>query len=278
MLYFYLVVSAALIPILNIFFDILRQSYSWWLVPVLFIGIFLALIILHLAIFSISILIVNPKVQSEKGNKYYRFLVKYTLPMVFKLARVQIRVTGEDKIPENKRLMLVCNHINDVDPAVIMSAFPDLELGFIAKKEVYTLFPFVAKMMKKLYCLPIDRENNMEAIKTILKAIEYIKTDKASIGIFPEGYTSLDGELHDFRNGAFKIATKSKCPIVVCSIVNSNFVFKNMFRRKTVVFLDVLDVISEEETAVLHTDQISKRVHEKMAKNIDMRRNKEPQS
>ena len=278
MLYFYLIVSAAAVPVLDIFFDVLRESYSWWLVPVLFIGIFSGLVILHLAVVLLSVLIVNPNVQSEKGNGYYRFLIKYTLPMVFKLARVQIRVTGEDMIPKDKRLMLVCNHINDVDPAVIMSAFPDLELGFIAKKEVYTLLPFIAKMMKKLYCLPIDRENNREAVKTILKAIEYIKTDKASIGIFPEGYTSLDGELHEFRNGAFKIATKAKCPIVVCSIVNSNFVLKNMFRRKTVVFLDVLDVITEEETAVMHTDEIGGRVHEKMLNNINMRRNKEPQS
>ena len=137
MLYVYLVASAALIPILDIFFDILKESYSWWLVPVLFIGFFLGFIILHLAVFAVSALIVNPNTESEKGNKYYRLLVKYTLPMVFKLARVEIRVTGEDKIPENKRLMLVCNHINDVDPAVILSSFPDLELGFIAKKEVF---------------------------------------------------------------------------------------------------------------------------------------------
>ena len=97
MLYVYLVASAALIPILDIFFDILKESYSWWLVPVLFIGFFLGFIILHLAVFAVSALIVNPNTESEKGNKYYRGLVKYTLPMVFKLARVEIRVTGEDK-------------------------------------------------------------------------------------------------------------------------------------------------------------------------------------
>ena len=60
MLYVYLVASAALIPILDIFFDILKESYSWWLVPVLFIGFFLGFIILHLAVFAVSALIVNP--------------------------------------------------------------------------------------------------------------------------------------------------------------------------------------------------------------------------
>ncbi|MCQ2455080.1 MAG: 1-acyl-sn-glycerol-3-phosphate acyltransferase [Clostridia bacterium] len=274
MIYFYLVLSAALIPILNNFWEILRKPYSFWLVPVLFIGFFLGFIILQIGLLAVSILLVNPKTESEKGNKYYRFMVNISLPLIFKLARVKINVTGAEKIPENKRVMLVCNHINDVDPAVIMSGLKGLDLGFIAKKEVYTLFPFVAKMMKKLYCLPIDRENNREGVKTIIRAIDYIKKDKVSIGIFPEGYTSLDGELHEFRNGAFKIATKSKCPIVVCTLVNSNLVFKNMFKRKTEVYLDVLEVISEEETAVLHTDILGARVHETMLKNLEMRKNK----
>ena len=42
MFYLYLVLSAALIPVLNNFFEILRQPYSWWLVPVLFIAFFSA--------------------------------------------------------------------------------------------------------------------------------------------------------------------------------------------------------------------------------------------
>ena len=48
MIYAYLVISVALIPILNNFFEILRQPYSWWLVPVLIIGFFLGLVILHM--------------------------------------------------------------------------------------------------------------------------------------------------------------------------------------------------------------------------------------
>lgn len=43
MFYFYLVLSAVLLPVLNNFFGILRQPYSWWLVPVLFITSFLGL-------------------------------------------------------------------------------------------------------------------------------------------------------------------------------------------------------------------------------------------
>ncbi len=268
MIYVYLIVSAALIPILDNFFEILRKSYSWWLVPVLFLGFTLAFIVLQLAVFAVSVLLIRNESKSERFCRYYRAVTNITLPLLFKLGLVKIKVTGEDKIPQNCRLMLVSNHINDIDPVVIMTAFPRLELGFIAKKEVYDLFPFISKIMRRLYCIPIDRENNREGIKAILKAIEYIKKDKASIGIFPEGYTSKDGNLQEFRNGAFKIATKAKCPIVVCTLKNSDKVFSNMFRRKTEVFLDVLDVITAEETAVLHTDKIGERVHNAMSENL----------
>ncbi|MCQ2450573.1 MAG: 1-acyl-sn-glycerol-3-phosphate acyltransferase [Clostridia bacterium] len=272
MISFYAVLSVVILLVLDAVKGIFRTPDSWWIVPLLLIGFFIGLILLHLLIVAVSVIVVNPKSESEKGNKYYRFLVKITLPLLFKLCRVDVQVTGEDLVPENQRVMLICNHINDIDPAVIMRALPDLELGFIAKKEVYTLFPFVSKIMKKLYCLPIDRENNREAIKTIIKSVDLIKKDKASIGIFPEGYTSLDGELHEFRNGCFKIATKTKAPVVVCTLVNSEKCFKNLFKRKTTVYFDVLKVIPGEDVATMHTDEIGNIAHEIMKENLDKRK------
>ncbi len=272
MISFYIVASAVILLILNGKYNIFAAPYSWWLVPVSFAGLILAFIILQLLIFVISIAVSNKNAEKNRFGKYYRWLTNITVPILFKLGRVKIEITGKEKIPENKRVMLVCNHIHDFDPAVILAALPELELGFIAKKEVYDIFPFVAKLMSKLDCLPIDRENNREGVKAILKAVSYIKSDRASIGIFPEGYTSLDGNLHEFRNGAFKIATKAKCPIVVTTLVNSNEIVKNMFRRKTVVYFDVLDVITEEETAVLKTEEIGERAHKLMSENINKRR------
>ena len=48
MFYLYLVLSAALIPVLNNFFEILRQPYSWWLVARRsFIAFFFGFVILR---------------------------------------------------------------------------------------------------------------------------------------------------------------------------------------------------------------------------------------
>ena len=264
MIYFYIVLSAALVPILNIFFEILRQPYSWWLVPVLFIGFILLFIIVQFAIFAAMIQFTSFDKPVDRGEKLFRFLLKASLPIIVKVARVKLNFKGIEKLPEDRRMLVVCNHQHDFDPAVIVSAFPDADLGFIGKKEIYTTMPFVAKAMHRLRSLPIDRENDREAAKTIIKAINTIKEDKASIAIFPEGYVSKSCELLPFRNGCFKIALKANVPIVVCVINNTREIPKNIFRRKTEVEFRLLDVVYPEDYVGKNTTEIGDQIHKLM--------------
>ena len=41
---------------------------------------------------------------------------------------------------------------------------------------------------------PLDRKNDREALKAILKAIQFLKEDKCSIVVFPEGGTNRTEE------------------------------------------------------------------------------------
>ena len=274
MLYVYVIVAAAAVPFLNNFYPILRQDYSVWLVPVLFLGVLIAFIILHLAVFAVAGLCVNLKKPAGERVPFYRTIVNRTLPLLFSILRVKVESTGLDKAYGLFPAMLVCNHINNIDPAVIIKELPELKLAFIGKKEIYTEMPFVARYMHKLNCLPIDRENNREAAKTIIEAIRLIKESKVSIGIFPEGYTSLDGQLHDFRNGAFKIATKAGCPIIVCTVLGTPEAIKHLFRRRNTIYFDVLEVIPADRVKGANTAELSEEIHEIMQKNIELRREK----
>ncbi len=276
MIYVYLVTSAALIPILNNFFDILRQSYSWWLVPVLLIGFLLTFIILHFLWLILSFAFVKLDSDNEKGAKYYRFVLKSTLPLILSVARVKINLTGVDldKVPTDRRMMFVCNHQHDFDPVIIWSVFPENDIGFIGKKEIYKTMPFIAKVMHKLYGLPIDRENNREAAKTIIKAINYVKEDKASIAVFPEGYTSRECELLPFRNGAFKIALKPKVPIVVCTLNGTREIPKRMVWRGCTVDFKVIDVIYPEDYEGMDTTAIGDKIHQQMQEALTELKNK----
>ena len=127
----------------------------------------------------------------------------------------------------------------------------------------------VGKYMHKIQCQLMNRENDREALKTILKCVEIIKEDKASVAVFPEGYIKPDHKLHHFRNGVFKIAQKTKVPIVVCTLRNTQYVFHNGLRLKpTDVHLHLLDVISPEQYQGMSTVEIGNMVYEMMARDL----------
>ncbi len=271
MVYFYLIAAGALLPILNNFFTIFDKGYSWWLAPLLYIAFFLCFIILHIGLLVLAFAVAKNKSPSPCEARFYRFILNWSLPLIVWLAKVKIKVTGmdPDEIPNDQRMLFVCNHQFDLDPVILMSVFPNHNIGFIGKKDIIKKLPLIAKAMTKLYGLFIDRENDREAAKTIIEAIRILKEQKASIGLFPEGYTSKKGELLPFRNGSFKIALKSKVPIVVCALNNTRKLPKNIARRKTVINLNIIDIIYPNEYEGMNTTELGDMIHEKMEKGFN---------
>ncbi len=263
MVYFYLILSVILIPVMNNFFAIFGESYSWWLVPVLLVGFFVGLVLLHAIVFVVSFLIGGQKHSPDKCAKYYRFLAKITVPLVLKLARVEINLRGMDidSLPKDTRMLFVCNHKHEFDPIIMLSVFENFEIGFIGKKEIFEKMFLIGDVMHKLYGLSIDRDNNREAAKTIIHAIKFLKEDKASIGLFPEGYTNRGEEtLLPFRNGAFKIAYKAQVPIVVCTVNGTRQIPKRMFRKKSEVDFCVADIIYPQEFSDMNTQELGDKI------------------
>ena len=264
MIYTYLIISAALIPILDNFFDILKQPNSWWLVPLLFFSFFVGFVLLQFAVLMIMVFTTDLNKSPDKGAKFFRALLKSSLAIIVKTGGVKINAIGTEKLPQEGRMLFVCNHQHDFDPAVILSVFPDSEIGFIGKKDIYVEKPIIARFMHRIHSLPIDREHDREAAKTVIQAIKQIKDNKVSMAVFPEGYTSPTCELLPLRNGCFKIATKANVPIVVCVINNTQSIPDRLFRKKSEVEFRLLDVIYPEQYEGMNTTQIGDIVYEKM--------------
>lgn len=271
MLKIYAIVAAVITLLLDIPFEIFRQSYSWWLVPVILAACYVTLIILHIAFLALNIAIVNLN-KPAKDSNFFRLVVKGFLQIALPILRVKVHSTGLEKVPQDEKFLLVCNHIHDLDPAIIYHQLPDAQIAFIAKKEVRDLFPFIYKAIYKLSGLPIDRENNREAVKTIVNASRLIKDGTNSVAIFPEGYVSKSGKLQPIRNGALKIATKTQCKIVVCTLWGTKDIPKNLLRRKTDIYFDVIEVIDTADNA--HTVELGDKVHALMAESIQKYNNK----
>lgn len=275
--YAFVVASAALVPISDMFFPVLREKWSWWLVPLLFIGFFLALLLLFAAFCTIAFAVVNTDKSSDKGARLYRRLCNELIELLVRLLRVDISTSGKDMLPDNGRFLLVCNHLNNIDPAVILYSLPESELGFIAKKEIYETMPLIAKAMHKLYCLPIDRENNRAAARTVIEAVRLLREDKASIGLFPEGKVSRSGELLPLKPGSLNIATRAEVPIVITTVLGTPRAAHSLFFKKSHIYFDVIDIIPAAEAAATDTTALAEKIHSIMLENLEKRKKEQPE-
>jgi len=268
LIYLLIIVSAALAGIICLGTGAFLSVAWLWTLPLSFVGCLLGLsLVLFLLVWFLSEIIDLNKPQ-EKDDPFYRWLIGVIANAAPVLLRMRVHTSGLEKTPKEGRFLLVCNHLNDLDPVTLLAYFPKSQLAFISKRENSGLF-VAGKLMHRILCQPINRENDREALKTILKCIELLKKDMVSVAVFPEGYTSMDEKLHPFRHGVFKIAQKAQVPIVVCTVQNTQKVFRNAARLKaTDVHLHLLAVIPPEEYKGITAVELGERVYQLMAEDL----------
>lgn len=239
-----------------------------WSLPLLFLGFDLGLLLLSVLFLWICCATVDMSKPQEEDSRFFRRLMHPYIEALISIVGIRLHTQGLEKVPTDGRFLLVCNHLFIADPGVLLHCFKNSQLAFVTKQENESVF-LVGKIMHKILCQPIDRDNDRAALKTILKCIQLLKEDKVSVCVFPEGYTSKDGKLHHFRNGVFKIAQKANVPIVVCTLQNTRQIFKNMAKLKhTDVPVHLVEVIPAEELKGLTTVQIGERVYEAMISDL----------
>lgn len=245
------------------------ESYRWlWMLPLFSLGTMVVLILLAFLYLVLICKIVDYDKEQTYDSRHYRKVLEAYVEAALPVLRVRVSAKGMEKVPSEGRYLLVCNHCSNIDPVILLGQFAGHQLSFISKKENRNLF-LVGKMMHKIQCQLIDRENDREALKTILKCIQMLKEDKASIGVFPEGYIHPDRKLHSFRPGVFKIAQKAQVPIVVCTLTNTARAIPNLLKLKASdIQLSVLKVIPPEALKGRTTVDISDEIFALMAENL----------
>ena len=71
----------------------------------------------------------------------------------------------------------------------------------------------------------------------------------------------------EFKNGAFKIATKAGCPLVIIAISGTEKVKKRIPRRSD-IYLKVVDVIPAEKVKEMRTGDLSDYAYKMIEENI----------
>ena len=246
------------------------ENLGWlWMLPVGWLGSFLGVILLAFLTVLVMCAFVDLEKEETEDNRFYRWMLYMIADAAHTVLQVKVHTEGLEQIPNHGRVMLVCNHLDNVDPVIIMHQVKKMQtLAFIAKRETATMF-VVGKFMHKILCQRINRENDREALKTILKCIDILKQDKASIAVFPEGGIRGGNVLHPFRHGVFKIALRTKVPVVVCTLWGTQNIMHNGLRlRPTNVDFHVLGVVQPETYEDMTAVELGHLVHGMMAKDL----------
>ena len=166
------------------------------------------------------------KINKKRADITSLRIVQWAFQMVLVICGTEIIVRGEENVITDAPVLYIGNHRSFFDTVIGYSRCPNLT-GFISKDSVRKV-PILNLWMERLYCLFLDRNNTRDGLRVVLSAIEYIKKG-ISIYVFPEGTRTRTGEMSPFKEGTFKIATKTGCPIIPVAFSNTEDIFEGHF-------------------------------------------------
>lgn len=231
-------------------------SVEIWAGILIFLAVFVGLQLLYLLFFYLAALTVDPSKPLPKQNRICRAGVANIIGMMCAYSGVVPHFSGLEKLPKDVRFVLVCNHRSMFDPLIIMDKLRQYNISFISKPSNLKI-PIAGRIAYGAGFLAIDRENNRNALTTILQAADYLKRDICSIGVYPEGSRTKTDEMLPFHAGSFKIAQRANAPLVIAAVHGTENIKKNLILHRTNVYLDILEVLPPEQVKAMSTNDLS---------------------
>ena len=229
---------------------------------ILFLLFAILFLILTIPVLGIEYLLA--RVNQRAADTSSLRIVQWALRVLERISGTDVVTIGEENVPKDQAVLYIGNHRSYFDVILSYSRCPGLT-GFISKMELSKV-PLLKPWMERVRCLFLQRDDPRQGLKTILTAVEYAKSG-ISIFIFPEGTRSKTAEMLPFKEGSFKIATKSGCPIIPVAFTNTDDVFEKHvpFIKKTRVIIHYGTPILPSELPPEHKKHIGAHVQSVIA-------------
>ncbi|MDG2306714.1 MAG: lysophospholipid acyltransferase family protein [Candidatus Binatia bacterium] len=125
---------------------------------------------------------------------------------------IRLELSGVENVPVAGPFVYCSNHQSLVDILVLGAALPG-DYKWAAKRSVLNI-PFLGWHLRLAGHVPVDRGGGAKAADDVIERFAEVLRKGKPLLIFPEGTRSVDGELKDFKAGAFKAAIRGNAPIV----------------------------------------------------------------
>ena len=134
------------------------------------------------------------------------------------LARIEIRVSGEEHLWSHRPAVFIFNHQSGLDALVLCKLLRRDFVG-ISKAELKRN-PIFGPAMELVGTVFIDRHDHARALEALEPAVEALRRG-VSLAIAPEGTRSVTPHPGRFKKGAFVMAMRAGVPIVPIVLRNT---------------------------------------------------------
>ncbi len=145
------------------------------------------------------------------GKKVFHKFARIWSKVLLFIAGLKLRINNENLEFPMRNVVYISNHSSLFDIPVLLASLNDN--ARIMYKEELEKIPVFGWCLKMSPFLSVKREDPAQAMQSFRDAVKSISTGDSVI-IFPEGTRSEDGNLGQFKKGAFLLASKSGKEIV----------------------------------------------------------------
>jgi 1-acyl-sn-glycerol-3-phosphate acyltransferase len=174
----------------------------------------------------------------------------------------KVRVEGRKKIDPKKVYVMVSNHQSGLDILVLFKLHRHFK--WVAKKGLF-IIPFIGWNMALNGYISIERARGRSKLQMMDKAAASIRAGNSVI-LFPEGTRSPDGNLQNYKTGAFRLALETHSPILPVVIKGTHLAIKKgglLIHKNDHVKVVVLDPIPYESFSHLDSKELAQMIQEK---------------
>lgn len=176
----------------------------------------------------------------RKRKSYIMHIVVFAFMRFFySFINVAYKIVKIGKVDFSKPSVIIANHTSFIDIIAVLAMSP--RIIFMTKSWV-TSSPFFGLLVQYCGFYNVEQDNT-----DLIEVMRRCVADGYSIMVFPEGTRSIDGQIHRFHKGAFKIANDLQLDITPIIMYGNNHIVSKrqpLFINNGIIVNKVLPVIT----------------------------------
>lgn len=171
----------------------------------------------------------------------------------------RVRVEGAENVDTSMHYVITSNHQSFFDIPLLFF-LPLWKFKFVSKIEVRNI-PAIGWMLGLRGDIVIRRGTREAATTVMTEGTQHLQAG-VSVAIFPEGTRTKDGEVHRFKDGAFRLAQENNVAILPCVMDDTKRLFSARGLNRRQLTVRILPSISAEEVVATPARELAERVEE----------------